>query len=740
MPLARGTLLHNRYRVVDILGQGGMGSVYRAIDEVLGVEVAVKDNMYTSQDFVRQFRREAMLLAGARHPCIPRVTDYFVNEQGQYLVMDYVLGEDLRQRMDRVGSLSDEEVIIIGAAVCDGLTYLHSQKPSIIHRDIKPGNVKITPQGQVLLVDFGLAKVLEGGKETTSGARAMTPGYSPPEQYGSARTDQRSDIYSLGATLYAALTEVTPEDALVRAMGQSELTPIRKHNPRVSRKLAAVIEKCLSVHPDARYQSAEELKNALLGCRLDTRRRKGDFTVAPPPFADQSDLPQEPFEEEIYDSDQGAWSEGEKDVSLLPLPASVPIKPASIPSGHVPAGGEKSANKWSRIWQVFLAIFVFGAAATYYLRSPWGNALLAVVMPPRQSLPAIDTQRLNTLTPVDTSPLASSLSPTQARTAEPLASLITLPPGAPTLAATLTPVVLPAQPSLPSFTPRPTSQGGGASQVAFASDRTGLPQIYLINLDGSGLVQLTKMEDGACQPSWGPDGVQLVFTSPCNGNRESYPGSALFLINADGSGLVPLQTVPGGDYDPAWSPDGKQIAFTSLRGNGRPQIYVYDLSTHSVTGLSERYARDMQPAWAPDGKKIAVVTTRHGSTQIWTMNADGSNQMLFSRSKDFINTHPSWSPDGKFLLFTQLLAAGAIPRLVIAPLESEYEEYVLTQDSIPMREGKFSSDGFWIVFEGWPAGSFHNVYMIGVNGGSRMQLTEESHAEFDPAWRPLLLN
>jgi serine/threonine protein kinase len=190
MILERGTLLNNRYKIVEILGQGGMGSVYRAVDENLGVEVAVKDNLFTTEEYARQFRREAVILANLRHANLPRVTDHFVMEgQGQYLVMDYIEGEDLRQRMERVGVIPEEEVITIGAAVCDALAYLGSRQPPIIHRDIKPGNVKITPHGLIFLVDFGLAKTMRGSQATTTGARAMTPGYSPPEQYGTARTD-----------------------------------------------------------------------------------------------------------------------------------------------------------------------------------------------------------------------------------------------------------------------------------------------------------------------------------------------------------------------------------------------------------------------------------------------------------------------------------------------------------------------------------------------------------------------
>src|SRR3990172_3142832 len=219
MTLERDTLLHKRYRIVEILGQGGMGSVYRAVDENLGVEVAVKENLFTTEEYARQFRLEAVILANLRHPNLPRVSDHFVIAgEGQYLIMDYIDGEDLRERMERIGVLPEDEVIKIGAAMCDALYYLHTRKPSILHRDIKPGNVKISPDGHIILVDFGLAKIIQGNQATTTGARAMTPGYSPPEQYGTARTDARTDVYSLGATLYAALTGIIPEDGLARAI------------------------------------------------------------------------------------------------------------------------------------------------------------------------------------------------------------------------------------------------------------------------------------------------------------------------------------------------------------------------------------------------------------------------------------------------------------------------------------------------------------------------------------------
>jgi serine/threonine protein kinase len=265
MSLEQGQLLRERYRIIEVLGHGGMGSIFRAVDENLGMEVAVKENLFTIDDYARQFRREATILANLRHPNLPRVSDHFsIEDQGQYLIMDYIEGEDLQERLERLGHFEEEEVVFIGASICDALAYMHARDPMVLHRDIKPANIRISPSGGIYLVDFGLAKIMHGNLTTTTGARAMTMGFSPPEQYGAARTDARTDIYSLGATLYTALTGYTPEDSLAQTMDQEELTPVRERNPKVSKRVAEAVEKALQVHPNDRWQLAVEFKNELL--------------------------------------------------------------------------------------------------------------------------------------------------------------------------------------------------------------------------------------------------------------------------------------------------------------------------------------------------------------------------------------------------------------------------------------------------------------------------------------------
>lgn len=216
MALNTGQILHSRYRIVKRLGEGGFGAVYRAWDINLNGPCAIKENFDASPAAYSQFAREASLLYNLRHPNLPRVIDHFsVPGQGQYLVMDYIDGEDLQHKIDQAaGPLPEAQAIKWILQVCEALIYLHSRTPPIIHRDIKPANVRITPDGTAMLVDFGIAKVYDPERRTTLGAQAVTPGYSPFEQYGQKSTDVRTDVYALGATLYAALTGQEPPESI----------------------------------------------------------------------------------------------------------------------------------------------------------------------------------------------------------------------------------------------------------------------------------------------------------------------------------------------------------------------------------------------------------------------------------------------------------------------------------------------------------------------------------------------
>ena len=256
--LTLGTLLQNRYRIITLLGQGGMGAVYQAQDLRLGQVVALKENLGGDP---RQFQQEAVLLANLHHPNLPRVIDHFVEPNGvQYLVMDYVEGEDLETCVARQGALPEAQVLAWFEQILDAIAYMHSR--GVIHRDIKPANIKITPTGQAVLVDFGIAKVYQPGRPTVTGAKAATPGFASPEQYRGG-TDARSDIYSLGATLYALVTGQVPPDALALAGRSAMLMPPRMLNSALSVQTEQAIVQAMAILPDQRFQNASAMRRAL---------------------------------------------------------------------------------------------------------------------------------------------------------------------------------------------------------------------------------------------------------------------------------------------------------------------------------------------------------------------------------------------------------------------------------------------------------------------------------------------
>jgi len=700
-----------------------MGSIYRAVDDNLGVEVAVKENLFTTDEYARQFRREATILAGLRHPNLPRVSDHFVIEgQGQYLIMDYIEGEDLRERMDRLGVIPEDEAIVIGVAMCDALSYMHSQNPPILHRDLKPGNVKITPEGKVFLVDFGLAKVAFTGQRTTTGARAMTPGYSPPEQYGGARTDHRSDIYSLAATLYASMAGVVPEDSLARTMEQADLTPLRNRNSEVTRRFSKVIEKALAVHPDDRYQTADEFKNALLGTSFSGKRNLVEQGVVNPLMIEGED-------ESLGLDDSAKLDPDQSELLDSALLSSTQIDDEFSPKSRPKPNRRRGCSTALLMGFVLLII---GVGVVYLINPDLPNQIfggIEIVATPGEE---VESELVSTETAV-------SIAATDVETATETPTE-TLPPTA-TETETMVPSATPTISVTPTSDKPPTvtPEGGGFGQIAFASDRTGIPQIWIINANGTGLRQVTNSQWGACQPDWSPDGQRLVFISPCEENQEVYDTASLFIINADGSGLEELSTSDGGGFDPAWSPDGKTILFTSVRNIFRPQIFKIDLDTQEVIRLSVDDWRDSQPEWYPDSSKVLFVTTRNGPYQLWTMNADGSEQVRFSASGDLWDTHPAWSPDASVIYFTQR-SQGGVPRLMGARYPdggtAEFKIYQV-HGSIPMREADISPDGYWLAFESWPKDSQHDIYILTASGSDLTQITIDEAFDFDPAWRPI---
>jgi Tol biopolymer transport system component len=267
-------------------------------------------------------------------------------------------------------------------------------------------------------------------------------------------------------------------------------------------------------------------------------------------------------------------------------------------------------------------------------------------------------------------------------------------------------------------------------------------------------VPVTNLPEGACQPSWSPDGMRLVFVSPCHISPEGRPldisegpitDSALYMINADGSNLVALPTEPGGDSEPAWSPDGQRIAFTSLR-EGKPLIYVMDLMDQSVKRLTDPspdFDAARQPAWSPFGNQIAFAKKRVDTYQIWTVTDAGQGQQPISRGgQQYWDFAPAWSPDGKTLFFTERNAEGPVlPWIISLPYElrDSGSSRRIELGPLPVERPQISADGLWIVFEAEGPDDNRDVFFAAAKGGGqRTRITTDPGVDFDPTWRPAL--
>jgi len=281
-PLKHGEVLRGRYQIRERIGQGGMGSIYLAEDlRLSGRLCAIKEVRYDRNlpDKVlkqarEQFFREATVLARLDHPNLPKVSDFFSSGQRDYLVMDYVPGNDLRTLMldarRHKTFIPEKDVLNWANQLADALSFLHSQQPSIVHRDIKPGNLKLMPNGLLKLVDFGLVKIMAPEEVTITVIQGQgTALYTPLEQYGAdgLHTDVRADIYAFGATMYHLLTNESPADARKRFLQPESLLPPRQVNPAISTRTERAILWAMALHPDQRPDSIEALSQALLGYR-----------------------------------------------------------------------------------------------------------------------------------------------------------------------------------------------------------------------------------------------------------------------------------------------------------------------------------------------------------------------------------------------------------------------------------------------------------------------------------------
>jgi TonB family protein len=267
MGLKKGTRLQDRYVITEIIARGGEGDVYKAIDERWDkLVVAIKETRFDDNESLRQFQSGAMMLRKLHHENLPKVYDHFSEADSQFLVMDYIEGDDLLTLLKRrTTPFPAEQIMTWAKTLLETLKYLHSRSPVIIHRDIKPQNIKITSNGHIYLLDFGLAKHTSTSRSQNS-MHGYTLHYAPPEQIRKLGTDERSDIYSLGATIYHLLANKEPINAQVREelSMRAATDPMQVMFDKLPSPFNSILSRAMSISAAERYTSAEEFLVQLL--------------------------------------------------------------------------------------------------------------------------------------------------------------------------------------------------------------------------------------------------------------------------------------------------------------------------------------------------------------------------------------------------------------------------------------------------------------------------------------------
>ncbi len=285
-------MIQGRYLVVHLIGKGGMGEVYLAVDQRLGSAVALKRTSFAENELLAAaFEREAKILARLRHPVLPKVSDHFAENGDQFLVMEHISGDDLSKRLESAQKPFPVSWVMFWAdQLLDALSYLHSHEPPIIHRDIKPHNLKLTDENHIVLLDFGLSKdtannAVASAPGTSGSVVGYTPHFAPMEQIRGTGTNPRSDIYSLSATLYQLMTDTVPPDALTRAdamlNGQIDpVKPLSDINHEISPAVSNVILKGLEVSQEKRFATATEMQKSLRAAYAQIQGEMSANTVA----------------------------------------------------------------------------------------------------------------------------------------------------------------------------------------------------------------------------------------------------------------------------------------------------------------------------------------------------------------------------------------------------------------------------------------------------------------------------
>ena len=623
--LAPETLLQSRYLIVRLIAQGGMGAVYEAKDQRLGSTVALKESFFSDDLLCKAFEREARLLANLRHPVLPFVSDHFVEGNGQFLVMQFIAGDDLGQTLEQKGSLfSPEEVLNWADQLLDALDYLHTQDPPIIHRDIKPQNLKLAARSQIILLDFGLAKGSAAGMSQSSAAGSVfgyTPNYAPLEQMQGAGTDPRSDQYSLAATLYYLMTGLTPTDALTRAAALLNKKPdpllsIDEINPQVKPAIAAVLKRAIAVNREARFDSTSLLRSALRDARHSPTVAYSDNRAESKQLVGSTVLRSSPDKEPPRQSDYAttvvsASGQTETDIAERPL-----LQTGQVTAARTQSVAEHLLSEMKR-YKKGVAI---GLTALIIIISAIGLVLYKLASSTQSKNRPTSSLEVTRMTQLTTSGniLQAAIAPDGKYVAYLMDDVggqsIWLRQVGTSSSAQIVP------PTSSYYAGLTFSPDGSHLYYVLYENGGGTSTLYRVSILGGAA---RKLVSGIISvPAFSPEGKRFAFV-------RYYPKQsqdALIVANADGSEERRLAIRNAPIHMPSWSPDGRTIACSAGSGEAPDQFEnVIEVSIQDGVEKpigSHRWASVGHVAWLSDGGGLIIVATDRGSgsSQIWELS------------------------------------------------------------------------------------------------------------------------
>lgn len=771
-----GRTLANHYRFDKRLGEGTFAQVYRVHDMRRNVDLAAKvlrPDIAHEPQFIERFRREGAVLARLQHPHIVRYYDLVDWENYTFILIDYVPGETLQRTLYKLGRpLKAREVLEFLKPLTAALHYAHSE--GVIHRDLKPANILLHENGNLLVTDFGIARLLDDvGMVTTTGAAVMgTPLYMAPEQIMSGDVNPTTDVYSLGVILYQMLSGSVPfsgKSAQAQGNMASERiiyehlyiapAPLHTQIETISESVEEVVLRCLAKEPSRRFVSVRTVYEYLAEA---IGQASIDFAVAFESNAMPFDVRLPEISQFVKSPDESplglkhaapAATNGKNDPALHAAPTLISQASATLEGAYsMPTLESKqslSAPTLINMHQQQLHDEITPPHPVPTLKSlvqqtpassaPHGRQKAKWMRKPPASMVTVLYLGVGVAVLTFIVFLVYMFSPNENSPRHTAASTPELPPMSDANQNTTNSVSgnLGLETESPTGTNSPAVASTSGNLILYSSryssPESGTLDIFVINADGTGRRQLTFDEEfNETGAVWSPDGAKIAYYG------YDGPNADIFVMNADGSDMQNLTNTPeDNDRYVSWSPDGTQLVFHSDRPGVRDgstdfELYILTLADGSINQLTFNNVADLGPDWSPDRERIVFHSYEGNTSYIYTIKTNGTDRQRLSPDNLLNALFPSWSSDGQQIAFH--VDEGEFYQIYVMNADGSNTRPLLDEvfdDRFP----DWSPDGRSIIFQRQRDGIF-GIYKYSFSDATVTPVTTP-FGDFLPDWQPV---